>query len=177
LFETTTAVLWILQRNSRQRARLYGAHEDQRLLVLVEEWVRTPGLKRNGKAMLKKAQAKVDAWQGLVGLAALRSVRHHWSGERSLQDAARKLKGWLRAYNTVYRATSAFAHGSDPTQHANFRKDVGTPVYKLLPGDDEVERSMAVSCVLLYVILRRMNDRMGLDLDLNPIRPAPTRRG
>lgn len=173
LFETTTAVLWILQRNSRHRARLYAAHEDQRRLVLVQEQAKTPGLKRGAKPILGKAQERVDKWRSLVGTKELQSVRRHWSGEPSLEAAVRRLKGWLVAYNTVYRGTSSFAHGSDPTQHANFHSDVGTPVYKLLPGVDEVDRTTTVACALLYVILKRMNERMGSGLDdsLDSIKP------
>ncbi len=167
LFETTLAVLWILQRNSRHRAVLFAAHQDQRLLVMVQEGARTPGLKRRRKQYLKAAQARMDDWLTFLDADALSSTRRHWSGERGgLEAVAQKLKGCRVAYNSVYRMTSTFAHGSDPTQHAQFyERGARGPVYKLLPGDAEVERCIVVSCVLLYAIVKRMNDRMGLGLE------------
>ncbi len=119
----------------------------------------------------------MKAWEPILGLVALKSARKHWSGEASLEAAVKKLKGWRVAYNTVYRGTSSFAHGSDLLEHALFSMDSGSPVFKLLPGDAEVERVIVVARVLLYQILKRMNDRMGLGLaaNLEPIKSGLTR--
>jgi len=77
LFETATAVLWILQRDTKRRVLLFVAHGDQRLLVMVEEQLKTPGLKRGRKGQVAAAQAKVDQWLSLLSSADLSAVRKH----------------------------------------------------------------------------------------------------
>jgi len=136
LFETATAVLWILQRDTKRRVLLFVAHGDQRLLVMVEEQLKTPGLKRGRKGQVAAAQAKVDQWLSLLSSADLSAVRKHWSGLGSLENTVKRISGWRRAYNTVDRATSSYAHGSDTIRHAIF-EDGKRPVFKILPGDGE----------------------------------------
>jgi hypothetical protein len=158
LFETATAILWILQRNSRIRAKLYAAHADLRRMVMYQEQAKTPGL--------KAVQPLIDDWTAMLGKDRVDSVRKHWSGLGGLEATVRKIKSWLVAYNTVYRETSSFAHGSDPAQHAMPMKAAdGFPILKLLPGDDECQRTMAVAVVLLHSIASDINKRFGLGLD------------
>jgi hypothetical protein len=169
LFESTMALLYILQRDSRRRAILYGAHEAQRKLVLVEETRKTPGQKRFfKKADLEKAKARVDQWSTLVTAAEVASVRKHWSGRGGLESATKKLgrrSGWPRVYTMMYRYLSAFSHGSDSSAHIFMANDAATPVLKLLPGTDELDRVLPMACMHLLAMAERFNQRLGLELE------------
>ena len=83
LFESTVALLWILQRDSQRRAILFAAHEDQRWLVIVEEHRKTRGLIRvYGKQALTTAKANVDRWRALL--------KPRWTAEnRQLIDTSK----------------------------------------------------------------------------------------
>ena len=165
LFEATTAVMWILQKNSRHRTALFLAHQDQRTLVHVEAMSKTRGLKRAAKPLLARAQKNVSAWAGTLSAAELASVRKHWSGlPGGIEATARSLgRGWLKAYNTVYRETSSYAHGSDTAHHAFFSRTAPLPKFKLLPGDEGAQRNLVVAAMLLHGIARRMDERMQLE--------------
>jgi Family of unknown function (DUF5677) len=166
LFESTIALLYILQRDSRKRAILYAAHEDQRKLVMVEMMANAPGQKRAvSKATRLKAQAKVAQWSALVGAAEVAAVRKHWAGPGGLETATKKLgrrSGWHRAYNSMYRYLSAFSHGSDANAHLFVSKVTGAPVLKLLPGSEELDRVPPMACMLLLVMSGRFDERLGL---------------
>ncbi len=57
LMETTVAVLFILQKASRRRALGFHAHSIGQSLKMLDEWKKTPGLKRKAtKAALKQTQ-------------------------------------------------------------------------------------------------------------------------
>lgn len=172
LFESTIALLWILQRDSKRRATLFAAHEDQRWLVIVEEHRKTPGLKRVfGKNALAIAQANVDRWRKLLkNPSQVDSVRKHWfgSGLRGATDALGYRSGWRRAYETLYRQTSAFSHGSDANAHLFQNPVTGNPGVKLLPGFDELHKVIPMACVLVLEMATRLISRLGMkqtDLD------------
>jgi hypothetical protein len=129
---------------------------------------------------VKAAQPLIDEWIAMLGKDKVDSVRKHWSGLNSLEAAVRKIRGWLAAYNTVFRGTSSFAHGSDPAQHAMPMKTPdGFPIFKLLPGDDECQRTIAVAITLLYSITSIINKRfdLGLEVSLETVKPQITKRG
>jgi hypothetical protein len=85
LFESTVALLYILQRDSRRRAILFAAHQSQRRLVLIEATKKTPGQKRFFK-------------NTLVTTAEVATVRKHWAGRGGLEAATTKLG---RGYGTL----------------------------------------------------------------------------
>ncbi len=168
LFESTIALHYILQRDSNKRAILYAAHQDQRRLVLIEQTRRTPGVKRFfTKAELARAKAKVAQWGQLVGQAETESVRKHWAGPGGLEAATRMLgprSGWPRVYSLMYRKLSSFSHGSDLDDHMFTIKGADTPVVKVLPGSDELERVLPMSCTLLLAMCSRFDYRLGLGI-------------
>lgn len=169
LFESTIALLYILQRDSRRRAILYAAHEAQRLLVLVEETKKTSGQKRFfKKSDLLKARAKVNQWTTLVTAAEVSNVRKHWAGPGGLESACRafgRQSGWSRIYTMMYRRLSAFSHGSDPSAHMFITRGAQIPTVKLLPGTDELDRVLPMACMHLLAMVRRFGDRLGLGIE------------
>ena len=166
LFESTIALLYILQRDSKRRAALYGAYEAQRRLVLVEETRKTPGQKRFFKRVdLQRATAKVDQWTKLVTATEIASVRKHWAGPGGLEAAAKKLGGGWRRLYMMYRYLSAFSHGSDSSAHMFLPEGTDTPVLKLLPGTDELDRVLPMACLHLLAMAERFDQRLGLGIE------------
>jgi hypothetical protein len=175
LFETTIAVLWILQSDSLRRGRMFAAHEDHRLVVMLEGWSKTPGLDGDGVRYLPKAQARLQKWGTMLDAASLAACRKHWSGERGLERVCEELPGqWAKAYHTVYRSSSNYAHGADSLTHAQFKTAAGGPVLGLLPGDAEIGRTTSIACLTLFTVADRINERLGLGHDdaLKSVRPA-----
>lgn len=169
LFESTIAMRYILQRNTRRRSILFAAHEDFRKLVLVEETKRTPGQKRLFKnSALLQARSTMNAWRTLAPAAEVDSVRKHWAGPGGLEAACKKLgrrSGWPRAYVAMYRYVSAFSHGSDANAHMFLQPGTNTPVFKLLPGTDELDRVLPMACLLLLAMAGRFGERLGLGIE------------
>lgn len=162
LFETTVAVKFILQKDSRLRAAMFGAHEDQRFLVLVEKAVEIGGFETVGTPeMLEKAREKVRAWNEVIPAHAVDSVRRHWSGNHGLEWAAREVD-LLSAYTMMYRYTSAFAHGSDASAHFFVTHAEDVPTLKLSPGDDQVRAVLVSSMALMAKIVETVNEVLGL---------------
>jgi hypothetical protein len=164
LLETTIALLWILRRDSRRRAIMYAAHEDQRKLVLLQETKKKiPGYKRAiKKEHLRLAQARVDQWKELISPADVDSVRKHWSGLGGLEQTVEKL-GWPRIY-VMYRMLSAFSHGSDASAHMFAGAKADDIAFKLLPGPEELSSVLPMSRMLLLMMFRVLSDRAGLGL-------------
>lgn len=82
LFETTVAILFILQRNTRLRARLYHARIYVKHLALMRTWKTRRGLKRKAtKAVIRGDEAALV--KILNGLTALkRWPAKHWYGPK-----------------------------------------------------------------------------------------------
>lgn len=164
LFETTVAVNFILKKDTQLRAAMFAAHEDRRLLVLIEEARKVEGLENIGSAeFLHKAQKKVQAWETVIPREAVASVRRHWSG-KSLESAAKEV-GLHTAYALMYRTTSAFAHGSDVTAHFFVSHDDESITLKLAPGGDQIRSVLNSSMILMRSIFAAANDGLGLGED------------
>ena len=138
------------QHRHNTRPRVYG------------NWQRhESGLRSGSQENVDKRRAKVEAWKARFDdVEVLKSVRRHWSGY-SLEWAANQVD-LGSAYTTMYRYTSAFAHGSDVSAHFFVKKQDGIPTLKIAPGDDEVEAVLNSSIALLGVILESANERLGL---------------
>lgn len=162
LFETMVAVLYMLRAASKKRAILLTAHEDLRTLVMIEIARKTKGQKRTfKKAALLTAQAKVDRWKEILSADEIQSVRKHWAGSDGLEGALRKIK-WPRMY-ILYRHLSAFPHGSDSTSHILVMPGDNFPTFKVLPGEDKLDRVLPMSVVVMCRLLAELNQRFGLN--------------
>jgi hypothetical protein len=161
LFETTVAMLFVMSGDRRKHAAMFAAHEDQRLLVLLEDAAKKPGLQHVGTAEnVAKATAKVEAWHEILAPDVVASVRWHWSGEK-LEAAASKV-GMAEGYTMMYRSTSSFAHVSDVTAHFFVKREADVPTLKLAPWDDQVLRVLSSAIDLLRILASAFNDGWGL---------------
>jgi hypothetical protein len=164
LFETAVAIRFVMSGDRRQRAAMFAAHEDQRLLVLLEDAARSAGLSHIGtQANIEKARAKIKAWEEILRPEDVVSVRRHWSGG-SLESVAGEV-GMGGAYTMMYRWTSSFAHGSDTTAHFFVKQGSNVPTLKLVPGDDQLRPVLTSALDLLRIIASTFSEGWGLGED------------
>ncbi len=89
LMETTVAIAFILQKNSKQRAVIYHAHGIAQSIKMLNDWKNTKGLKRKAtKAMLKQANDGLAVY--MKRLPQGTDVKRHWSGAEGRPCAARR---------------------------------------------------------------------------------------
>jgi hypothetical protein len=161
LFETSVAVLFILQRTPRLRAQMYIGHISLRTKKALNAWKQTPGLKRQ---VTKKMMAAVD--QGvheatqILGPTVVASLKAGYSG-MNLETTVAKLGG-AKTYQVFYRHASSFSHVSDLSEHLAFTPQ-GMPMLKLTPGPAPTMRqALVMSYVILWTTLKRIDARLGL---------------
>lgn len=160
LMETTAAVVFILQKKSRERARIYHAHGIAQEVKMLKEWTSTRGLKRQvTKTMIKQA---TDALAGSTkNLPAGTDVEHHWSGKRNLLEAMRALRGEV-LYATLYRFTSAISHASDFGAHLEIDSAISDPIWQIEPRAKGFEAPSYAARELLWHLANRIDARLGL---------------
>jgi hypothetical protein len=121
LLETTLAILFVLQRNSRFRSRMYAVHVLSKRLQVLRKWKETDGFKRKAtKQLMRNVESSLhDAVQFLAQMPRL--PRRHSYGP-TLEPAIAQLKAALRsgqgvtaaetaAVEVLYRATRAHWSG------------------------------------------------------------------
>jgi hypothetical protein len=160
LLETTAAAAFILQKAPRQRARIYMAYSFGQSIKMLNEWRRTPGLKRRApKRMLDAAHA---ALAGLVKqLPPGTNVKGHWSGKPGLQEAMRALRQ-DSAYSALYRHSSTIAHASDLGAHFSVDPVSGEFVWEIDPRVDGFKAPTYAARELLWHLAKRIDTRLGL---------------
>jgi hypothetical protein len=175
LYETMVAVLFILQKRSRERAVIYQAYGIASGLKMLHAWKRTPGLKRRAtKSVIAQTEQACHQWAAQLPPGT--DYSRHWSGKRSLEQAAKALRGAV-SYDLFYRYASPFAHAADLVDHMDLRS---APVFamRLIPGDLHVAGTLAVARLMLWLTASRVNERfrLGCDEPLEAERPPDVRR-
>jgi len=149
----------------RLRARLFLAHvafEKQRTL---DEWSRTPGLKRSAKSKIDAtivAQGVVEA-EGAIGKEWTDQLRKgkSYSG-LTLKELVQSLR-LGQIYATLYRAGSWSVHGgADIGQFVT--ETAGGPALLLAASDAEIEPAMGGASVLMTICLGLLEDAYSLRL-------------
>jgi hypothetical protein len=160
LMENTVAILFILQKRPRERARIYQAHSIAQGIKMLNEWKNTPGLKRKAtKNLVRRANEGPVLWT--KNLPAGTDVKHHWSGKRNLQETVKALRGDAM-YATLYRFTSSIAHASDFGAHVEFEPASGDRVWQIEPRSQGLEASSNAARELLWNAANRIDQRIGL---------------
>lgn len=161
LMETTVAVLFILQKKSRERARIYHAYGLSQGVKMVNEMKKTPGLKRHvTKNLIKQAtDALADSMKNLPPGT---DVKHHWSGKRNLLEAMRALPGGDALYATMYRFTSSISHASDFEAYLEIDSALPDPVWEIEPRVKGFETPSYAARQLLWHLANRIDSRLGL---------------
>ncbi len=169
LYETHVAILFILQRRSKERADMYHAHMALQERKEVEHWRRTRGLKRGATKMhLKTVQQLVDHWTSLIPPSV--DVKRHWSGKGSLEAAATALRG-SAGYASIYRYASSFTHSTDFGAYVEQDVATGKLVVAVDPSARSVDGTAAVAREILWFTARRINERFkfGFEKRLRPL--------
>ena len=160
LMETTVAVLFILQKKPRERARIYQAHGIAQSIKMLNDWKRTPGLKRKAtKKVITQATDALADWTNT--LPAGTDVKHHWSGKRSLLEAVRAL-GADVMYATLYRLTSSITHASDFGAHFEIESASDDLIWQIEPRVQGFEAPSYAARELLWNLANRIDGRLGL---------------
>lgn len=160
LMETYVAVAFILQKRSRERVVIYHAYASAQDIKLLNEWKRTPGLKRKAsKRAMQEANDGLLIWA--KQLPAGTDFKHHWSGKHNLQEAVKALRADT-LYATLYRFTSSTAHSSDIAAHVEIDPTSGDPIWQLEPRARGFEAPSYAARELLWNAAARIDQRLGL---------------
>jgi hypothetical protein len=176
LFETTIAILFIMQKRSKERAVLYHAYGAEQRLKMLNHWKRTKGLKRMAtKRMIANQTEELDGLMKELPPGA--NAKRHWSGLANFEASVNSLKA-AQLYAVFYRHTSSFAHGPDFQEHVTIDPVSGDFTFELEPTGNHIDSTVAVSRLLLWAAADRINGRLGLGFDavLAPLRPPKTSR-
>jgi hypothetical protein len=160
LMENYVAIVFILQKRSRERVVIYHAYGSAQDIKMLNEWKRTPGLKRKAtKEVIKHANDGLSMWTRQLPPSA--DFKHHWSGKRNLQEAVKALRGDA-VYATLYRFTSSTSHASDFASHVEVDQTSGDPVWQIEPRARGFEAPSYAARELLWGAASRIDQRLGL---------------
>jgi hypothetical protein len=158
LGETNVAVAFILQKRSRDRARIYHAFGIWQSIKMLNHWKQTPGLKRKAtKAAFAGAYAGLQVWT--KDLPPGTDYKSHWSGTGTLQNAMKALRSDIM-YATLMRHTSQFVHVSDIGEHVKIENN--HVVFHVVPTSEAVEGTSAVAREMLWMAANRIDQRLKL---------------
>ena len=160
LMENAVAILFILQKKPRERARIYHAHGMTQSIKMLNEWRRTPGLKRKATNKVMK-EADEELASLTKSLPAGTDFTHHWSGKRNFQEAVKALRGDAM-YATLYRYTSSVAHTSDFGGHVEIEHSSGDRIWQIEPRACGFEAASYAARDLFWLAANRIDQRLGL---------------
>lgn len=160
LMETTIAVAFILQKNSKERAIIYHAYGMAQEIKMLNEWKNPRGLKRKAlKPILQQANHAFADYLKRVPPGT--DVKRHWSGKPNLREAMKALRGDAM-YSTLYRHTSSISHASDFGAHFEVDPTSGEYVWQLEPQVRGFEAPSYAARELLWQAANRIDQRLGL---------------
>lgn len=160
LMESTVAVVFILQKDSRRRARIYHAHTMVQDIKLLNHWKTTSGLKRKAsKEITKLTNDGLASWT--KGLPVGTDFKHHWSGKANFWEAAKAIRAEA-IYATVFRFASAKAHATDFAGHVEVDQASGDLIYQIDPSSKGFAAPSHASRGLLWGAANRIDQRLGL---------------
>jgi hypothetical protein len=173
LMETTAAILFILQKRSRERTLIYHAYGISQGIRMLNDWKQTAGLKRGARIRIVKALTATlaDAQKNLPGI----EVTRHWSGKPNLYEAMKTLRGGRVMYAMVFRHTSSFTHGSDFGAHVTPADDDDV-VYEIEPRVEGFDGPTYTARQLLWLAASRIDERFGLGFEKRLARQKLTRQ-
>ena len=161
MYETTVAVLFILQEDSIKRARIYqralSAFQQNKMVM---HWKRTPGLEDAATPkLIATAQSVFDAWS--KDLPSDVNVKSHWSGLGRFEDAVNKI-GHQKWYATLYRHTSTTSHASDFGAHVTATSDRKQVLFHPGPSAENVPACSWMAREVLWFLVSGLDDRLQL---------------
>jgi len=160
LMETTVAIIFILQKKSRERTLIYHAHGSAANIKMLDDWKNTPGLKRKAtKAMQKQANDALAVY--MKWLPRGTKFKRHWSGMANFQDAVKAVH-WERMYASLYRFTSSIIHASDFGGHFEVDPASDDLLWEIEPRVQGFQTTSIAARELLWHAANRIDQRLGL---------------
>jgi hypothetical protein len=173
LMETTIAIIFILQKKSKERALIYHAHGIVQDIKMLKDWKNTPGLKRKvPKGILEQFNDALDVYKKLLPRGT--DVKGHWSGTANLQQAMKALRGDVM-YAVLYRVTSSISHASDFSAHFEGDPASDDLVWQIEPQVRGFEAPSNAARQLLWIAANRIDERLGLGYAATLAPHKPTR--
>lgn len=162
LFEDWLCVNWLFASDWVVRANMIAAHDAQRKLVQVKAVLRDPDLAgRLSDGALDLVETNVRYWEERLGKDTVDSVKKHWSGRLGGVEGTARALGQLRLYDTLYRETSAHAHGSDIVGNIILDEEIG-PTPRLAPDDFALPLTAGSAARLLWSLASTVDSNLGL---------------
>ena len=180
LLETDAAIHWVLQKNTRRRARFLIAHAAIRRQIQFDQMLNQRGLKRVAKQVHGTISELTSKSVVTLKAAEIQSLRRHWSGlSGGLEEVTRRLgRHWHNAYVLVYRDTSSTAHVADALKHLEMNPDSEelAPFIKVTPDDDELPRVPKLAMMFVLGAAKKIDRRMRLGFTEQLDKVDPKRR-
>lgn len=171
LLETTVAIMYVLQRKTPRRANEYIAAMLMRKKRTMEDWEKTPGLKREGKRIHKKVEAQLAHYRKILRNRRLKQLRQGYSGRNIKRTFA--AVGLSRLYLTAYAWLSAYQHAADLPDHVELAAD-GAIQLKMGSSDAGQTRFILdLTRSFICGIMTRMSQEMdlGYQADIEKLKP------
>jgi hypothetical protein len=173
LLETAVAILYILQKDTPRRTDEYLAHVLVRTKKIMTKWKATPGLRRWGKQIEKRADSHLSPY-AYLGESRLRDLRRWYSGDATIETTFKKV-GLNRLYQEFYLFTAGIQHVSDISRHIEVG-DKGGAVLLMGSGDSGDMRALLdMANRGLWTIMRRVSSKLGMGYEAEIERHRPPR--
>ena len=163
LTETYILVKFVLQKQRTERTRVYHAWATYQDLKMMRGTKATKGLKRGiPKTLITKYERRLASITS--GLAPSVRYDRQWSGLGTIYDSFKAVNS-LKLYSSVYRMTSASAHGSDIGAHQEFDKALDGPENQFLPSIKGFDATAMPAREVFWHIAYEINRKIGLGFD------------
>jgi hypothetical protein len=166
LLESATAILYILEENSTERALIYHAHGMLQQIEMLKHWRKIPSLAPLAPdERLAQAQEAFDNFMNRLPKGT--NVTRHWSGLSGM-NAVLKSLGDEVTYATSFRFSSAIIHGNDFGAHFEVNGSAAgfeDLVWQIEPRVRGFEAPTYAARQLLWRVAARINDRFGLGFE------------
>jgi uncharacterized protein DUF5677 len=160
LAETTVAITFILQKNSKQRAVVFHAYGHAHGTKMLDGWSKTKGLRRTvPKELMQRYTAAMKHFTRALPPGT--NFRQHWSGLRNFREAAAAVKADAR-YVSLYRFASSAIHGSDFGAQFSPDKLTGELVWEIDPTVKGFEAPSYAARELLWNAAHEVDAKLGL---------------
>lgn len=160
LAETTVAITFILQKNSRQRAVIFHAYGHAHGTKMLDGWSKSQGPRRGvSKELMQRYKAAMAHF--VEALPPGTDFKNHWSGLKNFREAAEAVKADL-LYASLYRFASSAIHGSDFGAQFSPDKLTGELVWEIDPTAKGFEAPSFAARELLWNAAHQIDAKLGL---------------
>ena len=170
LLETSAAIAFILQQDSRHRAALYTAHALFNKRKMLTGWRNTPELRKFVTPENEKA-VNAELATVVTELGDHVDYRSHWSGRGGLEQALNTLHG-TTVYQILFRHASSIAHSTDIADYLFDVQEEERIGAEVQPSEKWTREALHAANVLLWLAAMATSTGLGLRFDVSDLRLA-----